>query len=190
MEVYIEDKEFDKLVFSDKPLEKGEYENCIFTNCDFSNADLSKIIFSECEFVNCNLSMAKLQGTAFRKVKFTDCKLLGLNFENCNPFGLEMSFEHCVLDHSIFYKTNLKNTSFINSQIHEADFTESDLTHSIFEKCDLQGATFENTILEKANLKTAYNFQIDPEKNRIKKAKFSTENISGLLAQYDIKIEK
>jgi hypothetical protein len=54
----------------------------------------------------------------------------------------------------------------------------------------LTRATFENTILENVNFKTACNFEIDPEFNRIKKAKFSIENVSGLLAKYDIKIER
>lgn len=52
MEDYIEDKEFDKLNFTEKPLRKGEYEYCTFLNCDFSNSDLNQIIFSECEFIN------------------------------------------------------------------------------------------------------------------------------------------
>ncbi len=45
MEIYIEYKKFDKLVFTEKPLEKGEYEYCKFSNCDFSNSDLTKITF-------------------------------------------------------------------------------------------------------------------------------------------------
>ena len=107
MEIYIEDKEFEKMVFTEKPLKKGEYEYCTFSNCDFSNSDLTQIIFSECEFINCNLSMVKLTETVLRNVKFKDCKMLGLNFENCNEFGFEMSFENCVLNHCIFYKVKL-----------------------------------------------------------------------------------
>jgi len=114
--------------------------------------------------------------------------MLGLNFEDCNEFALEISFENCVLNHSIFYKTKLKHTNFKNSQLHETDFSECDLSHSIFNNCDLTRATFQNTILENANFKTAYNFEIDPESNKIKKAKFSIENILGLLAKYDIKV--
>jgi hypothetical protein len=53
----------------------------------------------------------------------------------------------------------------------------------------MANATFENTILEKADLRTSYNYLIDPEINRIKKAKFSKEGIVGLLHRYDIEIE-
>jgi len=53
----------------------------------------------------------------------------------------------------------------------------------------LAGAIFENTILEKADFRTSLNYSIDPENNRIRKAKFSILEISGLLDKYDIEID-
>ena len=72
----------------------------------------------------------------------------------------------------------------------EVDFTGCDLTASVFTNCDLLRATFDNTILEKADLRTAFNYAIDPERNKIKKAKFSVSGLHGLLAKYDITIEQ
>jgi len=86
--------------------------------------------------------------------------------------------------------SKFKKTNFKNSQFHETDFSECDLTNSIFDNCDLTRAIFENTILENVDFRTAYNFEIDPELNRIKRAKFSVGNIPGLLTKYDIKIER
>ncbi|MGM0620666.1 MAG: pentapeptide repeat-containing protein, partial [Bacteroidota bacterium] len=77
-----------------------------------------------------------------------------------------------------------------NSQLQEADFAACDLRSSIFENCDLLGAVFENTNIEMADLRTSCNYSIDPEFNRIKKAKFSILGIPGLLEKYDIDIEK
>ena len=111
-QVFIEEETFDKIDFTQKQLEKGEYEYCIFKNCDFSNADLSGFVFLECEFSDCNLSLAKLTKTALREVKFRNSKMLGLSFENCNEFGLAVSFTGCTLDHCSFYQAKLKKTSF------------------------------------------------------------------------------
>lgn len=188
--IYLEDKTFDKTDFTQNLLAKGDYENCTFVNCDFSNADLTDIRFSECEFFGCNMSLAKLTKTAFRDIKFKDCKMLGLHFENCNQFGLSFCFDNCNLNHSSFYQTKLKKTILKNSQIHEADFTECDLTCSVFDKCDLTRATFENTIIEKADFRTSFNYSINPESNRIKKARFSLSGIVGLLEKYDIEIDR
>ena len=116
--------------------------------------------------------------------------MLGLHFEHCNEFGLAFSFEDCQIDHSSFYSTKIKKTSFKNSSLKESDFSECDLSGSIFENCDLEGALFENTILEKADFRTSFNYTIDPEINRIRKAKFSISEISGLLDKYDIEIDR
>jgi fluoroquinolone resistance protein len=69
------------------------------------------------------------------------------------------------------------------------DFTNSDLTGLVFENCNLFGAIFENTILEKVDFRTSFNYSINPEINRIKKAKFSMVGIVGLLDKYNILIE-
>jgi fluoroquinolone resistance protein len=58
-----------------------------------------------------------------------------------------------------------------------------------FKNCDLKRAVFENTNLESADLRTSFNFTIDPENNCIGKAKFSTQNTAGLLDRYNIIIE-
>jgi uncharacterized protein YjbI with pentapeptide repeats len=73
--------------------------------------------------------------------------------------------------------------------MHEVEFIQTDLTDSLFENCDLSGAIFENAVLEKADFRTAFNYSINPELNRMKKAKFALHGISGLLHKYGIDIE-
>ncbi|MEJ2613649.1 MAG: pentapeptide repeat-containing protein [Ignavibacteriaceae bacterium] len=187
--LYFEDKNFNKINFEEKPLKKGEYEKCEFTNCSFYKSDISEILFVDCIFKACNLSLVEVSETTFNNVSFTDCKLMGIHFENCNDFGLSFKFENCILDHSSFFRKKIRNTHFKNSQLIEVDFTEADLTGSVFSGCDLKRTIFDNTIIEKADLRTSFNFSIDPEINRIKKAKFSFPGIAGLLDKYDIEIE-
>ena len=88
-----------------------------------------------------------------------------------------------------FYKVRMIKTSFKNSQFQEADFTECDLTGSVFDNCDFSGATFANTIIEKADFRSSVNYSIDPERNRIKKARFSLTASVGLLDKYNIEID-
>jgi uncharacterized protein YjbI with pentapeptide repeats len=116
--------------------------------------------------------------------------MLGLRFEACNPFGLSFGFENCSLNHSSFYGLKLKKTIFKNTQLQETDFTQSDLTGAVFENCDLARAVFEQTILEKADFRTAFHYTIDPERNRVRKARFSLPQVVGLLTKYDIQIDQ
>jgi fluoroquinolone resistance protein len=186
---YIVDKKLEKVDFTQSAPDPGDYENCQFINCNFQSADISGLHFCECEFIGCNMSMAKLIKTAFKDVQFKNCKLLGLHFETCDPFLFSASFEDCSLKLTSFFKTKLPKTTFRNCGLEEVDFAEADLNHSIFDKCNLQGALFENTNLEHADLRTSEYYTINPESNKIRKAKFSLAGVAGLLGKYDIIIE-
>lgn len=187
--LYIAEKKFEKEDYTETHLERGEYEKCVFVKCNFYSSDLSGRVFIDCEFVGCDLSMAKTGGTSFNGVKFSGCKMLGIHFENCNDFGLSFSFEKCILNHSTFFRKKIKKTEFDACQLHECDFTEADLTGSVFSECDFERAVLSGTNLEKSDFRSSYNYSIDPETSRIKKAKFSLNGIPGLLTKYNITIE-
>jgi hypothetical protein len=53
----------------------------------------------------------------------------------------------------------------------------------------LRRAVFIDTNLQKADFYTSYDFIIDPDKNKVKKAIFSTEGLRGLVAKYDLVIK-
>ena len=102
---------------------------------------------------------------------------------------LILDFEDCNLNLASFFKLKLKNTKFKKCTLQEVDFVEADLTNSVFDNCDFTRAIFDRSILEKADLRTSHNYSIDPENNRIKKAKFSSPAVLGLLAKYNIEID-
>ena len=186
---FTESETFLRKDYTTTTLPKGEYDNCTFTGCNFSGSNISGIVFSECEFTDCNFSMAKAQGTAFKDVDFKNCKMTGFNFSNAHPFLLAMNFTGCLLNLSSFFGVKLKKACFKDCILHEADFTQADFTEASFTGCDFKHAVFENTVLEKADLRSAVNYAIDPEQNRIKKAKFSIPEVTGLLDRYNIEIE-
>lgn len=188
--MYIEEETFNGINFCVERLTKGEYEECTFINCNFSNTDLSKITFINTKFVDCDLSNANITGTAFQDVTFNDCKLLGLQFDRCNDFGFAIRFNHCQLDHALFFQMKLNRTSFTDCKLIGVDFTAADLSKSKMTHCDLSAALFDRTILELADLSGSVKYSIDPENNNIKGARFSLPDVIGLLDKYKIKIEK
>ena len=181
-----ENKVFEKISFKEHILVKGVYEECTFKNCNFNSVDLSGITFRTCLFNNCDCSLTKLKNTILQDVRFVNSKLLGIQFNECNGFLLRLYFENCMLKLSVFYKLKLKNTVFTNCNLQEADFSEADMAGAAFENCDLLLATFMHTNLEKADFRSASNYSINPELNRIRNARFSIPGVTGLLTTYDI----
>lgn len=186
----IEDQHFERKNPAQNPLEKGDYENCTFTQCSFSEANLAQFKFIDCVFEECDLSNATITKAGFQDVTFKGCKMLGLRFDICDAFGLAIHFEKCLLDHVSFYKLKLSNTIFKDSRLRETDFTEADLSAAHFENCDLQQAVFDQCNLEKTDFTTAYNFSFDPQNNRMKGAKFPLSGLPGLLVKYGLNIDR
>ncbi|MEN9297227.1 MAG: Adenylate cyclase [Bacteroidota bacterium] len=172
---YIVDQKFEK----ESTLAIGEYEHCVFKNCQFESEDFKNFQFVDCTFESCNLSLIKLSGASLQKVHFKDCKMQGLRFEACNPFLFEVTS---------FYQIKGKKTKFSGCSLHEVDFTEADFSEATFDDCDLAGALFDQTNVSKADFRSAFNYVIHPSLNQIKKAKFSQDGLAGLLQGFDIHI--
>ena len=182
-------KTFEKVNYINKKISNREFEDCVFKNCDFSNSDFSNNTFMDCEFIDCNLSMLNLSGSSLKSVNFKNCKLLGIHFHTCLDFLFTVQFQDCVLDYSSFTNKKMPKTKFNFCSMKEVSFVGSNLTQSVFENCNLENAIFNDTQLAGVNFTSAYNYKIDPEFNPMKKARFSSQGIVGLLDKYDIKIE-
>ena len=83
----------------------------------------------------------------------------------------------------------MNGTQFIRCTMKGVDFENAHVEHAVFERCDLDRAVFVNTHLQKADLSTAFNIAIDPERNKLKGAKFSVEGALALLTKYGVRIE-
>lgn len=170
-------------------LARAEYEECIFERCQFQNGFLDNQHFMECEFLACNLSNANIKHSIFNAVVFKECKLIGVRFEDLNDSLISFRFQNCQLDYASFFALRTKNTIFKDCSCMGTDFTETDLTGASFSGSNLGKAIFEQTILDKVNFSEAHDFTIDPERNSLKKTRFSKDGLLGLLKKYDIVVE-
>ncbi|MFZ4523550.1 MAG: pentapeptide repeat-containing protein [Bacteroidales bacterium] len=180
---------FTKVDYTNTKLSDVEFDSCIFVNCNFTKTDLSNIDFLDCKFQDCIFSMVKLNNTGLKSASFAGCKLMGIDFTKCKDFLLSFRFDRCSLDYSNFYKKKIRSTVFNECSIREVEFSEADLTSSSFLLCDLTRTVFQHTVLEKADFRSARNFSIDLETNRVKGAKFSSAGVIGLLDKYQVIVE-
>jgi len=186
---YIHDKEFKGITFDELAIKFKDYENCTFTNCDFRNCLFQTVTFIDCNFFDCNFADTKINYVSLRDVFFTKCNFTNVNFAMTDQVIFDFGFKDCLLDYAKFYKLKLKKMQFINCSMVAVDFMASDLTEVTFDNCNLRHAVFIDTIANKADFSTSYDFVIDPEKNKLKKAQFSVEGLKGLLMKYDIVVK-
>lgn len=188
-DIYLVEQSFDQQTIIKNPLQAGVYDECIFNNCDFQKQSISNFSFIDCVFNNCNLSNTPVTDTVFRDVKFNNCKMIGVPFYTTKTNSFIVAFDNCILDYSSFHKLKLKAFQLKNCSLQSTDFSEADMSHTVFENCNLQDAVFENTLLLKSDFTSAYNYQINPNTNKIKNAKFGLSGLPGLLSFFKIEVE-
>ena len=164
------------------------FENCQFNACSFANTSLASYQFTDCVFTSCDLSNSNLLDTNFAEVNFIDCKLLGLNFDACNPLLLQMSFESSNLSYSVFQNLKLKPTLFKHCNLTEVDFTQTQLSESRFIDCQLFNTVFQNALLESTQLIDCLGINVDICNNYVKGMALSLNSVEEFLSQYGISI--
>ena len=179
----------EKIDYSETDLSNHEFLKCHFIACHFSKCDLSNIDFIDCTFTSCDLSLVNLDNATLDNISFSKCKLVGINFGAVNTLLFSVNFNLSHLDYSFFSNVKMKKTKFIDCTLKEVEFNHTDLTLATFKNCDLIGSTFVNTTLEKADFRTSKNISFDPDFNKMKKAKFSNQELAGLLTKYNLDIE-
>lgn len=175
--------------FVKDPCAGALFEGCRFEQCNFLSASLHHCRFIDCVLVDCQLSSANFTQALLNDVLFQQCKMMGIRFDSIRSQPLSVTFQGCVLDLSSFYQLNLSDTSFERCTAREADFAGANLSRSSFAGADLTGAQFEDCNLEEADFRQSVGCVIRPDKNRIRKARFSISGLPGLLQQYGIVVE-
>jgi fluoroquinolone resistance protein len=172
-----------------------EFVECTFNNCNFSESTFKHCLFEKCKFVDCNLSLVKIQGSRFLEVSFIDSKLIGINWSEGvfktksllqrKPFD----FDHCVLNHCVFFGLDLKEIKMSQCSLINANFEEADLSKADCTKSDFKNTQFNRTNLTETNFNGATNYSISSQANTLKKTRFSLPEAISLLYNLDIVLE-
>lgn len=184
-----EELKLEKKSFAGDDLSRKEFFDCQFVECDFSESDMSHTIFEDCTFTRCNLSLVKLNNARLRGIKFVETKLLGLDFAKCDRFILEFECHKSIIKNCSFREMNIQKTKFAGCDILDCDFIESNLVSSDFSEANLRGTTFLKSNLEKCDFSNAYDYIINPNDNKVKKAVFTLPEAMGLLKGFNIVIK-
>ena len=91
---------------------------------------------------------------------------------------------------SSFFGLNLRSATIERCSAKETDFGEADLQGAVCRRTDFSGARFHGTNLERADLREAVNYAIDPRANKVKGARFSLPEAVALLRGLDIVIDE
>lgn len=182
------DQEHKEIDFRGEDFTGLTYENCTFIDCNFSEVSLKRVSMAYCKFQNCDLSNVNVTSARLHDLVFRSCKLMGVNFSLAESLRLP-TFEGCNLNFASFRNSVLKNIKMIECRVHDANFLDTDLSQADLSQSDFLGTIFNRCTLLKADFRSARNFQIDPVNNKVKGAKFTLPEAVGLLVGFGIVLE-
>lgn len=184
-----EGEDFSKVTFTDDRLDDKTFVKCNFYHCQFNGNNFDECSFEDCKFDGCDMSLSKLNNCRFTDVAFESSKMLGIDWTKSSKTFLEIGFEDCNISHSIFTGLNLKKIKMQKCEAKDCDFTDTNLSESSCNDTDFKESIFSNTNLIGSDLSHATGYQIDPNHNKIKGAKFTFPEVTALLSCLGIIVE-
>jgi len=185
---------FTDLDLHSRRVELSNFEDCKFVNCNLSVTQFLECEFIDCEFKNSDLTLIQFDKSKFLETDFKNCKITGVNWTSLDWRSITLVspifFQSCDISFSVFNSLELHELNLQNSKAHSVDFSECDLKGSNFFKTDFMDSRFSLSKLDKCNFEEAINYYIDPLKNSIEGAKFSSPEVLSLLSHFKIKIDQ
>ena len=136
-----------------------------------------------------------LENAEFEDCVFDHCRWLGTRVQNCRFNAC--TFDHCNFSGVVFSFTTMKDAWLLNSAfrsmawggLQQCTFDDTRLAGASFYGVRLGGTRFTRCDLQKADLRTAEEYAIDLETNKLKGARFSFPDVVRLLDGTGIVIE-
>jgi len=189
-ETHYVDQVFEKVSLEQGRLVSSEFHDCTFDGCSFVET-----IFRNCRFVNsvfrdCDLSLTQVPHCSFTDTRFEKSKVIGVDWTRAHwpatRLGESIGFFECAISHSTFIGLKMPRIQIRDCVAVDVDFREAGLVGADFAGTDLSESLFLATDLTEADLSRARNYQIDPSRNDVTKARFALPEAMSLLYGLDI----
>jgi fluoroquinolone resistance protein len=164
------------------------FDTCTFADCRFVDCKFEKCVFIDCAFDKSVFSAIVPIGSRFLRPEFFQCKVIGIDWSKAGKCE-NMIFTECQIDYSNFSSLQLPRINIVKCSAREVRFIETNLSDGIFKDTDFQGSTFFKADLSRSDFRQAKNYSIDIKNNILKDARFSLPEALALLYGLDIVIE-
>ena len=166
-------------------LENAEFEDCVFDHCRWLGTRVQNCRFNACTFDHCNFS-----GVVFSFTTMKDAWLLNSAFRSMawgglqgksgvfQPFG---KIKNCAFRYNDFSGMALNGFDWTGAELQQCTFDDTRLAGASFYGVRLGRTRFTRCDLQKADLRTAEEYAIDLETNKLKGARFSFPDVVRLL---------
>ena len=174
------ERKFAKLSLEKEAIRAKTFEQCEFDGCIFVDCKFEKCRFIDCKFSECVLSAIDPIGSRFSDVTFAKSKVIGFDWTKTQEIR-GLAFNSCQVNYSNFRLLKLDRIKMLSCEAKEVSFIETDLSNGDFRNTDFEQSRFFKTDLSGADFRGARNYFIDVKNNVLTKARFSLPEALALL---------
>jgi len=151
---FINDTNFDKVLFSNCKLISNQFLDCIMNEVRFVSDSLS--------INSCNISSSTLVMVDFSTLTLNKCIIRSVEFDNCNFNDCQIINDSTIIDaeihNSFFNNATISNavietSNFINTELKSTILNDSSIYKSKFIECNFLNAQFISTFVEYSEIK-------------------------------------
>lgn len=168
-------------------LECVDFTDCTFTGLEFRSVRLLSCRFFECRFERVDASAADFTDCTFRATSFHDSKFLGINWTILRSLQ-SPRWERCLLDGGCYQALQLESAEWLDSRLHEVDFSECNLKKARFTGSQLEGASFNGANLRQADFTRATGVLFDPKQVQLEQTKIELDALLSMASALGLKV--
>lgn len=171
------------------PWTNHHFENCHFEGLTFGEMDWRNTRFENCTFERCNLVGVRWTGARLHGVDFKECTVDRLRWSTLSPQFLNLSLHECQATGGDWSDLDLKGCKLIDSNLSACDFSGADARNVDWSGSKLTEVIFHRSDLREGDFRTAIEWNIDPQENRVRDARFASNNLEGLVGRMGIRLD-
>ena len=174
-------------------LENAEFEDCVFDHCRWLGTRVQNCRFNACTFDHCNFFRRGVQLYHHERCLAAEqcVPLHGVGRAAGQKRGVPAVWQNqnCAFRYNDFSGMALNGFDWTGAELQQCTFDDTRLAGASFYGVRLGGTRFTRCDLQKADLRTAEEYAIDLETNKLKGARFSFPDVVRLLDGTGIVIE-
>jgi uncharacterized protein YjbI with pentapeptide repeats len=140
--------------FAETTTEDLQLEQSAFLSADLSKIRWTCLVLHNCQVEKCDLANARWLNAAIDSVSFASCRATGIQLIDSK--WLNSTCTATKFNLAAFHGAKLRDVSFENCDLREANFESAELTRVTFRNCDLKNARFPNCKFDQVDFRGSH----------------------------------
>jgi len=131
-----------------KDLGSIKFNNMNIVTCVLEDSTFTNVTFKKVQFIESNFLNVSFYSCEYNLAEFRDCNMINVTINSYRPYGQDfktpINFIDTLIHDCNFTKEHLNDFMFVGCELKDTDFNSASLEYTTFEDCDFTGVIMNN----------------------------------------------